>query len=290
MKQLMNDLSFAPADQEALLTLRALLARSPQEAAFLACVDSFLAEKPSHLTEYLPDLSEIARQTDIHPYSVNLLFLLESAKKFRPSFLAAGYSDELFCDTFRDLKWKLAECQEVYGVPGTFVPSWYPGFFLLKRFALGRLQFELHPFPFDSYDAGSLHLKKGDPVINMHIPSCGPLTPEACEDSFARAMRFYADDFPNGVFPFFVDSWLIDPDLIALLPEGNLRHFASLFTLLGYGKNEEFSDGWRVFGKDWKNPPALLPTRTRLQKEIAACLAAGGRFGSGRGIFVREMA
>lgn len=288
MENLMKELGFEPEDREALLSARRSLERGGGSEAFSALVQTFMEELPDDTAASEAALKQLALSCGVHPYTANLLFLLECSLILRRRYARAGFSDGLFLDTMRDLKWKLLECKDVYGVPGNFVLFWYPGFFQLTRFALGRLQFELAEFPFPSYEEQGAVLTKGAPVINMHVPSCGPLTSESWEASFARAMEFFSGAFPDGVFAFFIESWLIDPELIRLLPEGNMKRFSSLFTVLDARKFPDFPDGWRVFGKDWLLPASLLPRRTRLQKHIADFLAQGGRLGEGFGVFFRK--
>ena len=62
--------------------------------------------------------------------------------------------------------------------------------------------------------------------INMHIPSAGPMKPELLEDAFARAEAFFKEHFPKDYRVFGVESWLIDPDLVRILPEGNMKAYA----------------------------------------------------------------
>ena len=288
MEQLMKDLEFLPEDQEYLAGQRLLLRESASEAAFLALVRDFTEKLPDDTSPAEAALLRLAEDTAIHPYTMNLLFLLECALWLRKAYAHAGYTDALFLDTMRDLKWKAAECRDVYGVAGNFVMFWYPGFYQLKRFALGRLQFELYSFPCHSSHISGVTIRKGSPVINLHIPSCGPLTKELWEDSIHRAMDFCSGDFPDGIFPFFIESWIADPDLAPLLPDGNLKDFAELFTLVDVHKFADFPDGWRIFGKDWKLDPKDLPRRTRLQKNVADFLARGGKIGEGFGAFIRR--
>lgn len=85
------------------------------------------------------------------------------------------------------------------------------GFFEMTRFALGRLQFELMDFP-ESYEkTGHVRPEGMTKVINMHIPSCGPLKKEGCEASFRQAAAFFADAFPGEKIAFFCESWLLYP-------------------------------------------------------------------------------
>lgn len=286
MEQLMKDLEFLPEDQEYLAGQRLLLKKSASEEAFLALVRDFTESLPDDLSAVETALSGLAADTAIHPYTMNLLFLLECALPLREAYARSGYTDQLFLDTMRDLKWKTAECRDVYGVAGNFVMFWYPGFYQLKRFALGRLQYELYSFPCHSGIISGVTIRKGSPVINLHIPSCGLFTKELWEDSIHRAMDFFSDAFPDGIFPFFIESWIVDPDLVRLLPEGNLKDFSELFTLLDVRKFPDFPDGWRIFGKDWKLDPKDLPRNTRLQKNVADFLARGGKIGEGFGAFI----
>lgn len=123
----------------------------------------------------------------------------------------------------------------------------------------------------------------------MHIPSAGPMKPELLEDAFARAEAFFKDYFPKDYRVFGVESWLIDPDLVQILPEGNMKAYARRFHLIDTEKSDEiFPDGWRVFGAEWKKKPEELPRKTGLQRAIADYLQQGGRLGSGYGIFIRK--
>ena len=82
----------------------------------------------------------------------------------------------------------------------------------------------------------------------MHIPSAGPMKPELLEDAFARAEAFFKEYFPKDYRVFGVESWLIDPDLVQILPEGNMKAYARRFHLIDTEKSDEiFPDGWRVF-------------------------------------------
>lgn len=108
----------------------------------------------------------------VHPYTADLLLFLCLTRRLKALYDARGLSEQIYRDSCLDLTWKLNECHKMYGIWGTFVPWWEPGFYEMTRFALGRLQFELVPFP-ESYEASGKH--KPDTMtqaINVHIPSC----------------------------------------------------------------------------------------------------------------------
>ena len=68
-----------------------------------------------------------------------------------------GIEYEILYDSVCDLKWKAFECKELYKVWGTFVGWWTIGFFKHKRFAFGRLQFNLRTYPQDFEHNGNIY-------------------------------------------------------------------------------------------------------------------------------------
>ena len=62
-------------------------------------------------------------------------------------------------------------------------------------------------------------LRDGDKVINFHIPETGPMTVERCRDSVERAVKFFAEYFPD--YPWkaiHISSWFNDPYYEKYLP------------------------------------------------------------------------
>lgn len=246
-----------------------------------SCVGKNLGEKLKLAENWEEEL-------DIHKYMLDLLVLLRCWEILKGLYEQQNMSMDIYWNSLADMRCKLLECRDVYGVNGIFVGFWYDRFFDMTRFALGRLQFELEYYPYEkSYSEKGKTVKKGDVVINMHIPSDGPLTPEAVEAAFDRAAEFYKEQFPDGQPVFVVDSWMLDPDLIKILPEGNMKCFVQRFTIVNSKKEEKFLNGWRVFGHEWEKQPEALPRRTTLQQAIADYLRQGGRLGKGYGIFIR---
>lgn len=241
------------------------------------------------LGEKLQQAESWEQELGVHKYTLDLLVLLCCWEILEKRYEEQKLPMDIFYNTLNDMRCKLLECKEVYGVSGIFVGFWYDRFFDITRFALGRLQFELETYPFEnSYTENGILVKKGDTVINMHIPSSGPLYSADVDDALNRASEFYKEKFPDGTVVFVVDSWLIDPDLVNLLPEGNIKNFARRFHLVHTEKNDKFMDGWRVFGSEWEKEPKELPHRTKLQKAIADYLQQGGKLGEGYGILIHQ--
>lgn len=226
----------------------------------------------------------------VNRYLLDALMLFCCWEEVKVRYEKQGLPMDVFDKSLEDMKWKMLECYEIHGVYGNFVGHWYDGFFNLTRFGLGRLQFELRPFEGkEDCEVDGVQIHLGDTVINMHIPSAGPMKPELLDDAFARAEVFFKEHFPKDYTVFGVESWLIDPDLVRILPEGNMKAYADRFHLVAAEKSETiFPDGWRVFGAEWKKKPEELPRKTGLQRVIADYLQQGGKLGSGYGIFVRK--
>ena len=96
----------------------------------------------------------------------------------------------------------------------------------------------------------------------------------ACDTGTATG--FFARYFPD--YPtrdFFCESWMLDPQLAALLPDSNLAAFQRRWSLSGDRRSGDAEVLFFVF--DQRGPLDLdsLPQDTALRRAIAAVLAAG---------------
>jgi hypothetical protein len=129
-------------------------------------------------------------------------------------------------------------------------------------------------------------LKKGDPVLQMHIPSGGSMTPDACRDSLLEARRFFATYCPEEpVRAVTCASWIFSNLLEQILPtEANLNCF--LRELYLEPRPAGGYDGlWFVFLQRGAIDPATAPRKTSLQRRILEFLETGGRWRHG-GMFI----
>ena len=168
----------------------------------------------------VPHMDALSERTGLHRHVVDFLFLALASERLRENYRAAGLTDELFWDTIADLKFKLIECHDVYGIWGTFVASWYPWFYTMHRFKLGRLQYEAVHFSGDTpVTVGGYTVKPGDTVYNIHIPSWGSLNRAARIESYKKAYEFYKKDLDGKPMVFRCHSWLLFPKNREILPE-----------------------------------------------------------------------
>lgn len=226
----------------------------------------------------------IAEKTHIHEYTVELLTFICLSKRAKEVYISKGISLDIFHGNMLDLKYKLDECKLVYGIVGSFVASWFVGFFRVKRFSLGRLQFELSEFKYD-FELDGKVLSPGSKIVNMHIPrSLKPLDAESCDEAFRMAKEFFSDEF-EGEIPFYCHSWLLYTGTKKLLPENsNIYRFASRFHIVEEKVDKARNDLWRIFDTMEKNPDNL-PENSSLQKIVKEHLKNGGKMGYGAGVF-----
>ena len=246
-------------------------------------------EKDCHLDwkELLAQTDRAAEAAGVHKYTAELLIFLCLTKQLKVYYEAAEIDEKIWHDSCMDLHWKLMECKKVYGIWGSFVAFWYPGFFILDRFALGRLQFELIDFPAGYEEAGRKRPEGMTKAINVHIPSCGKLTREDCEASYNKAAEFFGDAFAGEQVAFRCGSWLLFEQHPTFLGEkSGIVQFMRRYDV--FKKGESNSDLWRIFNKEYDGTPDMLPENTQLQRVYKNWLKAGNSAGYGEGIFLYQ--
>ncbi|MGH4027545.1 acyltransferase domain-containing protein [Actinomycetota bacterium Odt1-20B] len=201
-----------------------------------------------------------------------------------------GVPDEVARSTFADVGRNLALHRRRYGSVGVLVPSWLVLHLRGLLYQLGRLQFQhaVLGARTGAVVAAAGVAAEGDPCLNLHIPDyLGPLSPEACDQSLARAREFFARHYPQRRYPVAVcHSWLLDPQLRDQLPpESNIIRFQGRFrTARRETEPDDQGPVAFVFG-DPELPVAELPRRTRLERAVGDHLRAGGHWYGGHGWF-----
>lgn len=228
----------------------------------------------------------IADAAGIHKYAAAMLMLMQACETLEKKYAENGYDDKLFTDTMADLRFKFIECKKVKNVWGTFVAFWYPGFFRMTRFALGRFQYEKISYSKKYTGIAGNFVKEGDTVLNFHIPSSGvSLTEEVRLDSYKKAKEFFYPDSDKPV-PFVCSSWLLWPGYEDCLPErSNVRAFRHDFTLVDANESAEFGNAWRVFDSYAEKDVSEWPRDTSQRRAFAEYTEQGGKHGSGYGVF-----
>ena len=185
------------------------------------------------------------------------------------TYEALGLSREIYVDTMAAFSRFVREHQRSFGVYGfdrDLGTTRQTGCLL---FRIGTLEYELCA-------------EDGIRVISLHIPSDADLSPAALRNSIRSAKEILERTFPDWAdLPWYCHSWLLSPDLEAVLPEtSKILYFQSLFSLESDDDEGEFKL-WAYGREDIPNEE--LPEQTTLQRNLKRFLLAGNRFHSGKG-------
>lgn len=122
-------------------------------------------------------------------------------------------------------------------------------------------------------------LRKGDDVLDVHIPADLPLTPEICQASYERAKEVLSKCYPECNFKGIVcHSWMLEKRLESITGKpSNVTKFMDAY--YGYPLK---SSGGGVYSFVYKIPAPLpadqLPENTSMQKAIKKFLSEGNYF------------
>ena len=190
-------------------------------------------------------------------------------------------SEEISWATLSSLGSELSKARELSGVSGLGATWGLPRIFGGTNYRLGRLAFDRalpRPDPSDHPVLGP-----GQSGLNTHVPGGGgPLRPDACDDSFARAREFFPRRFPEQVVSFGCHSWLMDDQLASFLPDSsNIIRFQRRFTRFTDREQADWAVLENLFRRRYEGPrvPAALldelPQRTTLERAIVTHLRGG---------------
>ena len=271
--------------------LEQMLANSESKAIVEECVALYEENECRDYGEFFPKIDRAADLSGVHKYSAELLLFILFSKHLRELYRERGISDRIWFDSMCDLKWKLWECKAVKGIWGSFVAGWFPRFFNMTRFALGRLQFETWTVNDDCIVKGK-RIKPGMKALAIHIPrTMTPLTKESRLDSYRQAIEFYADEFGEQPILFSCHSWLLSEEMPSLLRDGsNIKSFCEDFTIVRYEKAKEgdYGEAWRLFDIEYTGNIDDFPDDSTLRLNYKKYLKNGGVMGCGMGYFFAE--
>ena len=236
--------------------------------------------------EITKELKSLVEKNGDNFYTVKLLFLIEAALASYQRYAKKELPEDLFYKNYHDLKIKLNECRKVYNVIGVFSGfDWFIRFYIPNRFWLGRLQFEPEEFICEAYEKDGFALKKGDDVINIHIPSGSPLNEAELQESFKLAYDFFKEYQKDSKLVFVCRSWLLfEKHREFLKPESNICTFMNEFDIIDTWKYEGFPIAWIIYGKEGFGDVKDFPEKTSLQKAYKKWISEGNNSGYSYGI------
>ena len=282
LKLLMDRTKFPQQAQEAYLQAAEKIDADSMDGAI-----EFYYENDFSAKQTQPLIEEMANDSSVNVYTVWGLFLAFAAERAHRDYLAEGISEEVFFETFSDLRYKTLECKENKGVFGNFVSFWYPIFYSCDIVKLGRLEYETRTFGENERAIPGVDIRPGQKFLNIHIPSSGePFDKAARLESYKLAYDFFRELRGEGPLVCMCHSWLLYPEYKNVLPKNsNIVSFMEDFRILEVDDGD-FEDAWRVFGDSAGKPAAELPENTSMQRAFKKHLMAGGKNGSALGVLV----
>jgi hypothetical protein len=131
-------------------------------------------------------------------------------------------------------------------------------------------------------------LRRGDPVMTVHIPAKGRMDPEACAASFRRAVDVYRRHYPEIIWRAFTcNSWLLDPQFELLdPPPPNICAFLREWYLHPAEGADDSATWERIFDLFGRSAPDWdkAPQDTSLRRAAVTFTQAGGRLRGGGGV------
>lgn len=287
LQRIITYLDFPEESHAPLLAAYDQIAAHPQaNAVLMKWVETYQRDIHMDQVAALREVEEAAQSAGVHKYTAGMLLYLCLTRHLRELYEEWGIDEQIYRDSCSDLLWKLRECWKMYGVWGTFVAWWEPGFYDMTRFALGRLQFELVPFPAEWESGGRKRPGGMTRAINVHIPSRGKLRAEDCEASYRMAVEFFGHAFPGDEVAFTCESWMLfPPNREILKPDSGVVRFMADYEIFKTGESDD--DLWRIFNVDYAGDPTALAEDTSMQRGYKKWLLAGNHAGWGEGIFFR---
>lgn len=231
----------------------------------------------------------LAKKYKVNPMTLKLVFLIVCSELLHKRYKAQGISDEIFWAGVDDFRCKMLECMACYKVPGTFVETWNWGFMHMNRFALGRFQYEYDDADFTFTTKAGVKIKKGQEIINFHIPSSGiSLTDDVRLDSYKKAYEFFKDQrTPEGYLILKCSSWLLFPGHEEMLDKNsNILKFYHDFEIYRSEERDNFGDAWRIWNAYTLLPLEQWPADTKLRKAYKDWMMSGKKTGYGCGVIV----
>lgn len=226
-------------------------------------------------------IGEIAEKTGENADVLWMTACVMLAEKTYGIYAERGIAGDIFWDTMSDITIWVKVARRDWGTWGLHNQfGWLSNHLRATLFRLGRLQFELRKFRCEEYTKGGRTVRRGDPVINIHIPEGGPLDRDSRFDSYRRAHDFF------GLDVFVCDTWLFYPRHTEFLqPDSNILAFMRDFDIIESSEKEgDLSNMWRIYGRRDSYDPAELPRDTGMRRAYADWLARENKTGSGYGV------
>ena len=206
----------------------------------------------------------------------NLLSFLFMCEQVEQDYKKRGISQEILIDTLSDIVTWCINWSNVKGELYLGELEWLTRHMEGRLFRLGRLQFCMDKAAEEIPEYG---VRKGDGVVEIHIPEGKRLTMEECRTSIDSARAFFDKYFPQFAYTIFTcHSWLLDDTLKEYLPaESAIVRFGDMFDKI------KADQGWSIIRYlfAWNTTPLNLKYRhptSSLAEKVQRDVLGGKKF------------
>ena len=232
---------------------------------------------------------ELSEKYNVHLFCVYLFILTILVPRLKDFYKRTGVSDKIAYDTILGIYYKYKWTYGIFKVDGVRGWGWAKLIFSGKTYRLGRFEYEISEFLFDEYQKDGNVIKKGEPVLNIHIPDTKePITKEIRQESYNLAKEFFRERFNNKPIPFVCFSWMTCPYNEQLMsPTSNVLDFMRDFEIIKVEDFEDFNEVSPFVFNSVHVEIDTMPQETSLQRNIKKYLLEGKKLGRGYGVFFK---
>ena len=241
---------------------------------------------PSELNE---GFFELLSQTDCKAFTAienydanthspieNLFAYLYFCEELQNRYQQRGIPQTVLLDTLHDIVVWTNTHRQVHQTLGLSETDWLKRHLSFKLFKVGRLQYCISG---SEFDIPKLRVKKGDPIIEIHIPEGEPLLLDKCKSSIQSAGAFFKRYFPEYTYEYYTcHSWLLDENLLSIIDKNsNIALFQTLFSPC----QKDISDALLKYIFRWDATRETLsnfPAKSSLAQKIKKAVEAGKTF------------
>lgn len=217
----------------------------------------------------------------------NLIMLLYFCEQLEENYRMRGIPAKILMDTISDVRISVQRYRDMTGKLGLQSLRGFAPYLSMQLFRLGRLQFCMTGAP---RDIPEYNIKKGDNVMDVHIPKGGPLLLDECKKAIQYAEEFFQEFFSDYVYQYYICfSWLLDEGLQRFLDaDSNILQFQKLFDVVYQREEDSILHFMFKYGfQDRSELKECIPTSTFAEK-VKEYALAGGVFYNVLGVMRKE--
>lgn len=214
---------------------------------------------------------------DEEAYGKNLVMYLYFCEELSERYREKGIPEEIMLATVDDFVICTKRNMILRGSLGLTSAVFLADELSMNLFRIGRLQFCMTGAYMDIPAKG---IRKGAPVMDVHIPRGARLDRKECDRAFRMAEQFFTIYFPEYHYQWYTCfSWLLDEGLKAFLKEdSNILRFQEMFEVVHKREQDSILHFMFRYGIESREELRECAADTDFAKKIKEYALSGGVF------------